>query len=340
MGASEVLSELARIRDEALADIAGAGDPAALEAARVKHLARKAPLNGILRSLKDIAPAERGKVGAAANTARQALEDAVALRQAELGGTADQTPQEDPTLPGIRPPRGHAHLLSQVETRILDIFRGMGFSVARGDDVEDDYHNFEALNMPQGHPARDMQDTFFATENIVLRTHTSPVQIRVMKSMEPPVRMVFPGRVYRRETPDATHSCDFHQVEILYVDHGVTMPDLKGALTTFAHEMFGGHLDVRFRPSYFPFVEPGAEMDISCFQCEGAGCRLCKQSGWIEILGAGMVHPQVLRNVGYDPETVSGYAAGVGVERIAMLRHGVPDIRLFYENDLRFLEQF
>jgi phenylalanyl-tRNA synthetase alpha chain len=340
MDAAEVLSEVTRIRDEGLADIAGAADAAALEAARVKHLARKAPLNGILRALKDIPPAQRGPVGQAANTARRALEEAVSAREAELGGGAAEAPAEDPTLPGIRPARGRAHLLSQVEARMLDIFRGMGFSVARGDDVEDDYHNFEALNMPKGHPARDMQDTFFASENIVLRTHTSPVQIRVMKSMPPPVRMVFPGRVYRRETPDATHSCDFHQVEILYVDRGVTMPDLKGALTTFAHEMFGGHLDVRFRPSYFPFVEPGAEMDISCFQCGGSGCRLCKQSGWIEILGSGMVHPQVLRNVGYDPEEVSGYAAGVGVERIAMLRHGVPDIRLFYENDLRFLEQF
>ena len=278
-------------------------------------------------------------MGQAANRAKKALESAVREKASALEAKP-AGPAEDVTLPGIKPLRGNAHLLTKTEARILDIFRGMGFAVTRGRDVEDDYHNFEALNMPKGHPARDMQDTFFASENIVLRTHTSPVQIRVMKSTPPPIRMVFPGRVYRRETPDATHSSEFHQVEVLYVDRGVTMKDLKGALTTFAHELFGGHLDVRFRPSYFPFVEPGAEVDIECFQCRGKGCRLCKQSGWIEILGSGMVHPQVLREVSYDPEEVSGYAAGMGVERIAMLRHGIPDIRLFYENDLRFLSQF
>ncbi len=337
--ATEVLGELQRIRDEALREIAGASDPAALEAARIKHLARKSPLIAVLRSLKDVAPAERGKVGQAANSAKQAVEAALSRREGELAGAGGE-PDEDPTLPGVRPAIGHAHLITQTEERILDIFRGMGFSVARGPEVEDDYHNFEALNLPKGHPARDMQDTFFMTDDVVLRTHTSPVQIRVMQSGPPPVRAVFPGRVYRRETPDATHSSEFHQVEVLYVDRGVTMKDLRGTLTTFAHELFGGHLDVRFRPSYFPFVEPGAEMDITCFLCLGKGCRLCKQTGWIEILGAGMVHPQVFRNVGYDPETVSGYAAGMGVERIAILRHGIPDIRLFFENDLRFLTQF
>jgi phenylalanyl-tRNA synthetase alpha chain len=302
-------------------------------------LARKAPLTGILRGLKDFPPDARARVGQAANQAKVAIEAALAERQSALG-TGDAGPRVDVTLPGIRPARGRSHLLSLTEERILDIFRGMGFSVARGPDVEDDYHNFEALNMPKGHPARDMQDTFFITENVVLRTHTSPVQIRTMESGPPPVRKVFPGRVYRRETPDATHSAEFHQVEILYVDQGVTLKDLKGTLSEFAHEMFGEHLDVRFRPSYFPFVEPGAEMDITCFRCLGKGCRLCKETGWIEILGSGMVHPQVLRNVNIDPEVWTGYAAGMGVERIAMLRHGVPDIRLFYENDLRFLTQF
>jgi phenylalanyl-tRNA synthetase alpha chain len=336
---TDVLADLSRIQEEALRDIEQAKDRPGLHAVRIKHLARKAPLNGILRSLKGLPSEMRSVVGEAANAAKHSLEEALARRDAEF----DQGPavtEDDPTRPGIKPVAGGAHLLTQTEDHILSIFRGMGFSVVRGRDVEDDYHNFEALNMPKGHPARDMQDTFFASDNIVLRTHTSPGQIRVMMSTPPPVRMVFPGRVYRRETPDATHSSEFHQVEVLYVDRGVTMKDLKGTLTEFAHELFGGHLDVRFRPSYFPFVEPGAEVDIECFQCRGKGCGLCKQTGWIEILGSGMVHTQVLREVGYDPEVVSGYAAGMGVERIAMLRHGVPDIRLFYENDLRFLSQF
>ena len=239
MEPEEILQQVSRIREEALRDIREAADPAALEAARVRHLARKSPLNAILRGVKTLPPEVRGKVGQAANTTRKALEEALSRREGELAGQARKQPELDPTLPGIRPARGHLHLLTQTEERILEIFRGMGFSVARGDDVEDDYHNFEALNMPEGHPARDMQDTFFASPKVVLRTHTSPVQIRVMETTPPPVRMVFPGRVYRRETPDATHSSAFHQVEILYVDRGVTMQDLKGALTTFARGMFG-----------------------------------------------------------------------------------------------------
>jgi phenylalanyl-tRNA synthetase alpha chain len=336
---NDVLLELERIREEGLRDIEAAGDPVALETARVRHLARKAPLSGILRGLGELDPTTRARIGQAANTTRRALEDALAQREVELGPGAPQ-PGVDPTRPGLRPLRGHAHVLIRTEARILSIFRGLGFSVARSRDVEDDYHNFEALNIPKGHPARDMQDTFFISEAQELRTHTSPGQIRVMKRMPPPVRMVFPGRVYRRETEDASHLNEFHQVEVLYVDHGVTMKDLKGTLSFFARSLFGSELDVRFRPSYFPFVEPGAEMDIECFQCRKRGCRLCKQSGWIEILGSGMVHTQVLREVGYDPEAVSGYAAGMGVERIAMLRHGIPDVRYFYENDLRFLTQF
>ena len=336
---ADVLVDLERIKQEGLTDIAAAKDRPGLESARIKHLARKAPLNGILRGLKDLPPKLKSKVGQAANGTKVALEVALAQKESEFKGSSSAG-GGDPTQPGMKPLRGGSHPLTRTEDRILQIFRGMGFSVARSRDVEDDYHNFEALNMPKGHPARDMQETLFASETVVLRTHTSPGQIRVMKSMDPPVRMVFPGRVYRRETPDATHSSEFHQVEILYVDTGVTMKDLKGTLITFAHELFGGHLDVRFRPSYFPFVEPGAEMDIECFQCRGKGCRLCKQSGWIEILGSGMVHPQVFREVGYDPETVSGYAAGVGIERITMLRHEIPDLRLFFENDLRFLSQF
>jgi phenylalanyl-tRNA synthetase alpha chain len=336
---TEVIAALLRIRDEGLREIREAADKPALEVTRIRHLARKAPLSGILRGLGDVEPAARARIGQAANDTRRVLEEALALREAEFG-PALAAEFQDPTRPGIRVPRGGAHVLTRTEEHILAIFRGMGFSVARGRDVEDDYHNFEALNMPKGHPARDMQDTFFFSDSVVLRTHTSPVQIRTMKSMPPPIRMVFPGRVYRRETEDASHLAEFHQVEVLYVDHGVTMMDLKGTLAAFAHALFGGDLDVRFRPSYFPFVQPGAEMDIECFQCRKKGCRLCKQSGWVEILGAGMVHTQVLREVGYDPEEVSGYAAGMGVERIAMLRHGIPDIRLFFENDLRVLTQF
>jgi len=339
MTTETVLQQLKDLQGLALSEIAGAGDARALEAAKVRYLGRKSELTAILRGVKELPPAQRGKVGKESNLAKKAIEAALEARSASLGSAGDG-PREDPTLPGVRPARGRRHLITATTEYILDIFRGMGFSVARGPEVEDDYHNFEALNMPEGHPARDMQDTFFLSERTLLRTHTSPVQIRTMKSTPPPIRMVFPGRVYRRETPDATHSSEFFQVELLYVDRGVTMRDLKGTLTDFAHQAFGESLDVRFRPSYFPFVEPGAEMDISCFRCLGKGCALCKQSGWIEILGSGMVHPAVFRHVGYDPEEVTGYAAGMGVERIAMLRHGVPDIRHFYENDIRFLSQF
>ncbi|NNF08224.1 MAG: phenylalanine--tRNA ligase subunit alpha [Candidatus Eisenbacteria bacterium] len=339
MSTETALDQLKQLTETGLAAIAEASDAAALEALRVQYLGRKSELNGILRGLKDLPPELKGVVGKESNLAKKALESALKERQESLGG-GDGASETDPTLPGVRPPVGHEHLLTSTSELILDVFRGLGFSIARGPDVEDDYHNFEALNIPKDHPARDMQDTFFAAEDIVLRTHTSPVQIRTMKKTPPPIRMVFPGRVYRRETPDATHSSEFHQIELLYVDHGVTMRDLKGVLTQFAQQVFGDDVDVRFRPSYFPFVEPGAEVDISCFLCKGSGCRVCKQSGWIEILGSGMVHPNVFRHVGYDPETVTGYAAGMGVERIAMLRHGIPDIRLFFENDLRFLFQF
>jgi len=335
----QVLERIRAIRDEAVTEASGAADADALEQVKVRFLGRKSELIAVLRGLRDLDPEARGRVGQEGNAAKTAIQDALTAR-AEAVGSGPAEAAEDPTLPGVRPPVGHAHLISSTLDRLLDVFHGMGFSVARGPDVEDDYHNFEALNMPEDHPARDAQDTFFFSDRTLLRTHTSPVQIRVMETTPPPIRMVFPGRVYRRETPDATHSSEFHQLEILYVDRGVTMRDLKGALTYFAHQLFGDDLPVRFRPSYFPFVEPGAEVDIGCFGCRGTGCRICGQSGWIEILGSGMVHPSVFRHVGYDPEEVTGYAAGMGIERIAMLRHGVPDIRLFYENDVRFLTQF
>jgi phenylalanyl-tRNA synthetase alpha chain len=227
-----------------------------------------------------------------------------------------------------------------VHDEIVAIFAGLGFSVAEGPEIESDYHNFEALNIPRDHPARDMQDTLYVGESTLLRTHTSPVQIRAMLAQKPPLRVIVPGKVYRRDVADATHSPMFHQVEGLAVDRAITMADLKGTLELFAREMFGPRSRIRFRPSFFPFTEPSAEVDVLCFVCGGAGCRLCKQGGWLEILGSGMVHPQVLRNVGYDPEEVTGWAFGMGIERIAMLKYGIDDLRLFFENDLRFLRQF
>ncbi len=227
-----------------------------------------------------------------------------------------------------------------MQDEIVSIFVGLGFSVAEGPEVEDDYHNFEALNIPRDHPARDMQDTFYLSEDTLLRTHTSPVQVRIMQAQPPPVRIIVPGRVHRRDVLDPSHSPMFHQVEGLAVDRDITMGDLKGTLALFARQMFGPRSKVRFRPSFFPFTEPSAEVDVVCFLCNGDGCRVCKHSGWLEILGSGMVHPQVLKNVGYDPEEVTGWAFGMGIERIAMLKYGIDDIRLFFENDLRFLRQF
>src|SRR5436309_2557769 len=279
----------------------------------------------------------------AGNEAKRGLE---ALLDARLEATraAERRRQRererpDLTLPGRRPARGVVHPLSRVRDEIVTIFTGLGFSVAEGPEIETDAYNFEALNIPRDHPARDMQDTFYLSPETLLRTHTSPVQIRAMRLQKPPVRIICPGVVYRRDA-DITHSPMFHQVEGLAVDRDVTMADLKGTLDLFAREMFGPRSKIRFRPSFFPFTEPSAEVDVVCFLCAGAGCRVCTQSGWLEILGSGMVHPRVLKNVGYDPEQVTGWAFGMGIERIAMLKYGIDDIRLFFENDLRFLNQF
>jgi phenylalanyl-tRNA synthetase alpha chain len=315
-----------------------------LEKIRVGVLGRQGELTQLLRSLGTLAPEERPLVGAAANEAKRELE---ALLDARLGTTLEAERQAerrrqrlDLTLQGRRPPRGSLHPLTGVHDEIVTIFAGLGFSVAEGPEIETDYHNFEALNIPRDHPARDMQDTLYVSESLLLRTHTSPVQIRAMLAQPPPVRIIVPGKVYRRDVADATHSPMFHQVEGLAVDRAITMADLKGTLELFAREMFGPRSRIRFRPSFFPFTEPSAEVDVLCFVCQGAGCRLCKQGGWLEILGSGMVHPQVLRNVGYDPEKVTGWAFGMGIERIAMLKYGIEDLRLFFENDLRFLRQF
>ncbi len=334
------------IADEARAAIARATSSAELEELRVRFLGRQGRLTTLLRSLGSLPPAERPAVGAAANAAKRELERLLEVRLSEAREVERRQERArhrlDLTLPGRRPPPGALHPLTRVQDEIVAIFVGLGFSVAEGPEVESEYYNFEALNMPRDHPARDMQDTFYLAEGggeLLLRTHTSPVQIRVMQAQPPPVRIVCPGRVYRRDA-DLTHSPMFHQVEGLAVDRDVSMGDLKGTLELFAREMFGPRSRIRFRPSFFPFTEPSAEVDVLCFLCGGEGCRVCTQSGWLEILGSGMVHPQVLKNVGYDPEEVTGWAFGMGVERIAMLKYGIDDIRLLFENDLRFLRQF
>jgi phenylalanyl-tRNA synthetase alpha chain len=319
-----------------------AADEGALEDLRVRYLGRRGSLTTILRGLGDLPPEARPVVGQRANAVKAAIEGALEARRlalraaARVGLAADRL---DSTLPGRPPMLGGLHPLTATLEDILEIFASLGFAVAEGPEVELDYYNFEALNIPKDHPARDMQDTFYITDEVLLRTHTSPVQVRVMEAQPPPVRVVVPGKVYRRDA-DVTHSPMFHQVEGLLVDEGVTFADLKGTLTAFVRLFFGEATRLRFRPSFFPFTEPSAEVDISCVICRGAGCRVCSQGGWLEILGAGMVDPEVFRFVGYDSERFTGFAFGMGVERIAMLRYGIDDIRLFFENDLRFLEQF
>ena len=314
-----------------------------LDEVRVKYLGKRGTLTQLLRALPGLPPAERPIVGKEANAAKAGLESELEARQALLEGLERRArlaaDRPDLTLPGRRVVPGALHPLTQVHDEIVDVFTGMGFAVAEGPEVELDFYNFEALNIPKDHPARDMQDTFYVGGEVLLRTHTSPVQIRTMERQKPPVRIICPGRVYRRDA-DITHSPVFHQVEGLAVDRGISMGDLKGTLALFARELFGPDSRIRFRPSFFPFTEPSAEVDVLCFLCKGGGCRVCKQSGWLEILGSGMVHPRILRAMGYDTEEVTGWAFGMGIERVAMLRYGVDDIRLFFENDLRFLSQF
>jgi phenylalanyl-tRNA synthetase alpha chain len=315
-----------------------------LEQARIKYLGKRGLLTQLLRAMPSLPPAERPVVGREANEAKVEIEAILTRRLAAVGEAERRArlaaDRVDLSLPGRRVVPGSRHPLTLVLEEIIDVFVGLGFAVADGPEVESDYYNFEALNIPRDHPARDMQDTFYVSEDVLLRTHTSPVQIRTMLRQKPPVRIIVPGRVFRRDALDMTHSPVFHQVEGLAVDRDISMGDLRGTLELFARELFGPDSRIRFRPSFFPFTEPSAEVDVLCFACKGAGCRLCKGSGWLEILGSGMVHPQVLRTVGYDPEEVTGWAFGMGVERVAMLRYGIDDLRLFYENDVRFLSQF
>ena len=334
--------KLLAIKEEALGQI-NAPD-ADLEQIRIKYLGKKGDLTAVLRGMGALSAEERPVVGQLANEVRATIEDAIAKRTSELKEKAleEQLKREkiDVTMPGKAPEMGHIHPLTKVQRELEDIFIGMGFSIVEGPEVEYDYYNFQALNIPPNHPARDTQDTFYITDNILLRSQTSPVQVRAMEKIKPPIRIISPGRVYRSDAVDATHSPLFHQLEGLVVDKGITMGDLKGMLETFAKSLFGESTRLRFRPHHFPFTEPSAEVDVSCFVCGGKGCRLCKGEGWMEILGAGMVHPFVLSNCGIDPEVYSGFAFGLGIERITMTRYRIDDMRHLYENDTRFLDQF
>jgi phenylalanyl-tRNA synthetase alpha chain len=349
-----MVERIEQLRSEAEAAIAAASSTAELEELRVRFLGRKAELPQLLRGVRDLPPQERGAVGQAANQARQALESLLESRAAELdAGELDARLLEDRvdvTLPGDPVSRmGRLHLITQTRREIEDVFLGLGFDVAEGPEVDTVYYNFDALNHDPNHPAREDTDTFYVSDDVVLRTHTSPVQIRSMEAQPPPIYIVIPGRVFRPDS-DATHTPQFHQVEGLAIDEGITLADLHGVLLAFARAIFGPEREVRMRPHFFPFTEPSVEVDVSCFQCGGTGaladgsrCPLCKGERWIEILGAGMVDPNVLGYVadnGYDPERHQGFAFGMGIERIAMLKHEVPDLRLFYDNDVRFLEQF
>ena len=328
---------------QALADLDGAVSEEEIQELRVKYLGKKGALTLIKKGLGSLSPEERPVVGQSVNIISNRLMEKIdnalsALRNARKEESL-QKERIDVTLPGRRRLTGSKHPITLVTEEITEIFAGLGFQVAEGPEIELDYYNFETLNFPKDHPARDMQDTFFIDDNILLRTHTSPVQVRTMLKHAPPVRIIAPGTVYRCDS-DATHSPMFHQVEGLMVDQGITFGDLKGILTIFVNQFFGKGIGVRLRPSFFPFTEPSAEVDIACVICKGKGCRVCKNSGWLEILGAGMVDPEVYRHVHYDPETISGFAFGMGIERLAMLKYGINDMRLLFENDLRFLRQF
>lgn len=343
----DLKTQLEALKKETIEKILAAPHLAELEEIRVKILGKKGPITEVLRGMKDLDPKERPIVGSFANEIRDFLEEKLSERKEQLEQLALEEALKseviDVTLPGKKIPHGTVHVLTQTMQEIEDLFLGLGYQVVEGREVEQDHYNFERMNLPKNHPARDMQDTFYITDEVLLRTHTSPVQARVMEQHDfskGPLRMISPGKVFRRDTDDATHSHQFHQIEGLVVDEGITMGDLKGTLELVLKKMFGQDREIRLRPSYFPFTEPSVEVDISCFKCGGSGCNVCKHTGWIEILGAGMVHPEVLKMSGIDPEKYSGFAFGIGPDRVAMLRYGVNDIRNFYLNDVRFLEQF
>ncbi|QWV95271.1 phenylalanine--tRNA ligase subunit alpha [Geomonas oryzisoli] len=335
--------QLEALLQEALAELSQASTEEGLQDLRVKYLGKKGAITGVMKGLGALSPEERPLVGQVVNTVKAKLEETLDARGAEIRAAvkAQRLAAEkiDVTLPGRKRPLGSKHPITLVTEEICSIFAALGFAVAEGPEIELDFYNFEALNLPKDHPARDMQDTFYFGESVLLRTHTSPVQIRTMLKQPPPVRIIAPGTVYRCDS-DATHSPMFHQIEGLMVDKGITFADLKGILTLFISQLFGKDIGVRLRPSFFPFTEPSAEVDIACVICRGKGCRVCKETGWLEILGSGMVDPEVYRHVGYDSEKYTGFAFGMGIERIAMLKYGIADMRLLFENDLRFLKQF
>ena len=337
-------AELEAIAKQALEELKGAQDLKVLDAVRVKYLGKKGELTAILKQMGKLTAEDRPVIGQLANQVRADIEQMLEQTKTDLEAKALDLRLAgetlDVTLPGQKKPLGKKHPLTIVLDELKEIVVGMGFEIATGPEVELDYYNFEALNIPKDHPSRDTQDTFYISDNVLLRTQTSPMQIRTMEKKKPPIRIIAPGRVYRSDAVDATHSPLFHQVEGLVVDKGITMADLKGTLEVFVKRLYGDSTVVRFRPHHFPFTEPSAELDVQCFHCHGEGCSLCKGEGWIEILGCGMVHPQVLLNCGIDPEEYSGFAFGLGLERMVMMRYGIDDLRLFYDNDVRFLKQF
>ena len=338
--------QLEQIKAKALADLAAAADMSALDAVRVRVLGKKGELTAVLKQMGKLSAEERPVMGQMANAVRAKLEDALEKRRTALDAAALESKLEaeavDVTIPGKPVEMGHQHPMNRVLQEVKEIFIGMGYQIVDGPEIEEAAYNFTKLNIEEGHPSRDRSDTFYFDDDdsVLLRTQTSPMQIRTMEKQKPPIRIICPGRVYRSDAVDATHSPIFHQCEGLVVDKGVTFSDLKGTLELFIKKLYGEETRVRFRPHHFPYTEPSAEMDMSCFKCGGKGCSMCKGEGWIEILGCGMVHPQVLENCGIDPEVYSGFAFGVGLERIAMMRYGIDDMRLLYENDLRFLKQF
>lgn len=335
---------IAKLRSEFESEKTTVASTADLENLKVKYLGKKGPIQNLMKDLKDVAPEKRPEVGKVINDLKVEISTAIEAKEKELTEVeeAKQLIAEkiDITLPGRAKPSGGKHIVNQVLDQMLDTLIGMGFSVQYGPDIDSDYYNFEALNFPQNHPARDMQDTFYINSNMLLRTHTSNIQARIMESQKPPIRIVAPGRAYRNEAISARSHVFFHQIELFYVDKGVSFADLKATLNEFLSKTFHREIETRYRPSYFPFVEPGLEVDIRCLNCSGSGCNLCKHTGWLEIAGAGMIHPEVLKNGDINPEEYSGFAWGLGVERITMLKTGIKDIRMFTENDVRVLKQF
>ncbi len=337
-----MIDEIRELRDKIESSLQKIKNSTALEEFRLQHMVQKGTLRSLTDRLREVPKELKPTVGKELNALRQRVEAEFHRLKEQFESQAEHTSDLDLTLPGRRSAHGSLHPIRQTMDRMIDIFSHMGFEVANGPDVEDDYHNFEALNFAPDHPARDMQDTFFIKDqkSMLLRTHTTPVQIRLMQSMKPPIRAIMPGRVYRNEAISARALAEFHQLDGIYVNKNVSFAELKSTMLSFARQMYGADIKYRFRASYFPFTEPSAEMDITCFLCKGEGCRVCKYSGWLEVVGCGMIHPNVLKNCGLDPEVYSGYAFGFGIERVTMLRSGIDDIRLLYENDIRVLNQF